>query len=326
MVQRPRRLRTNSLIRDLSRETRISQDALVLPIFVKEGTNVKKEIPSLNNHYHFSPDTVHEVIDYALNSGVNKFLIFGLPLNKDDAGSQAYATDGVVQQALHKIKGQFHDQVLLITDVCLCEYTSHGHCGILEGNNVDNDKSLVFIAKTALSHAQAGADLVAPSDMMDGRVAAIRTALDDHKFKHVPIMSYAVKYASSFYGPFREAAGSAPAFGDRKSYQMDYHNKKEAIKEALLDIEQGADILIVKPALAYLDIIQSVSQLANVPVAAYNVSGEYAMCKAAAHQGLVDGHAALCEMAVSMFRAGAQILISYGACELAKAIKKGDIG
>ncbi len=326
MVHRPRRLRQNGLIRDLSRETRISSDSLILPVFIKEGTNIKKEIRSLNGHFHYSPDRLEEAIEHGLTAGVKKFLLFGLPSEKDESGSGAYASEGVVQQGLQKIKQKYKDQVLLITDVCMCEYTSHGHCGILDGTSVDNDRTLNFLAKTALSHAQAGADIVAPSDMMDGRVTAIRNMLDDHKFKHIPIMSYAVKYASGFYGPFREAAESAPEFGDRKGYQMDYHNKKEAVKEALLDVEQGADLIIVKPALAYLDIIQSVSQQVNIPVAAYSVSGEYAMYKAAAQMGLIDAYSVLCEMSVAMFRAGAQILITYAACELAKAIKKGDIG
>lgn len=257
---------------------------------------------------------------------MDKFLLFGLPEHKDEVGCQAYADDGIVQQGLRAIKEQYGDQVMLITDICMCEYTSHGHCGILKDGKVDNDKTLEYLADIAVSHAKAGADMVAPSDMMDGRVLAIRTALDNHGFESLPILSYAVKYASSFYGPFRDAAGSAPSFGDRKGYQMDYHNLKEALKEAQQDTVEGADMLMVKPALAYLDVIRAVSEHTNLPLAAYSVSGEYAMTKAAAAQGLIDEYGVMCESAVAVFRAGADILITYYAKEIADAIRKGDIG
>ena len=256
----------------------------------------------------------------------NKFLLFGLPCHKDACGSEAYNDQGIVQQGLRAIRQAFGQQVYLVTDVCMCEYTSHGHCGILDGQTVDNDKTLEYLARIAVSHAQAGADMVAPSDMMDGRVLAIRQALDANGLQNTPILSYAVKYASSFYGPFRDAAGSAPSFGDRKTYQMDCHNWKEALKEAATDEQEGADLLMVKPALAYLDVIREVSRHTNLPLAAYSVSGEYAMIKAAAAQGLIDEYGVMCESAVSVFRAGADILITYYAKELAQAMRKGDIG
>ena len=265
-------------------------------------------------------------VEQALEAGVNKFLLFGLPCHKDACGSEAYNDQGIVQQGLRAIRQAFGQQVYLVTDVCMCEYTSHGHCGILDGQTVDNDKTLEYLARIAVSHAQAGADMVAPSDMMDGRVLAIRQALDANGLQNTPILSYAVKYASSFYGPFRDAAGSAPSFGDRKTYQMDCHNWKEALKEAATDEQEGADLLMVKPALAYLDVIREVSRHTNLPLAAYSVSGEYAMIKAAAAQGLIDEYGVMCESAVSVFRAGADILITYYAKELAQAMRKGDIG
>ena len=252
-------------------------------------------------------------------------MLFGIPAVKDAVGSQAYAEDGIVQRALREGKKQFPD-LYYITDVCMCEYTSHGHCGVLCGHDVENDQTLELLSKTALSHVQAGADMVAPSDMMDGRVLAIRNKLDENGFKETPIMSYAVKYASAFYGPFRDAAGSAPAFGDRKSYQMDPHNRKEGLKEALLDVEEGADIIMVKPALSYLDIISDVSREINLPVAAYSVSGEYAMAKAAAKLGYMEEDRVICEMAVSTYRAGAEIYLTYFAKELAKFMDEGRIG
>ena len=326
MINRPRRLRGDSVIRDMVRETRVSPKALVWPLFLKEGKNVKDPISSLTGQYQCSPDRVGEEIEKGLKKGVNKFLLFGLPREKDEVGSQAYHDHGSVQEGLRTIKERYGRDAYLITDICMCEYTSHGHCGILRDKQVDNDKTLAYLARIALSHARAGADMVAPSDMMDGRVAAIREALDSGGFENLPIMSYAVKYASSFYGPFREAADSAPSFGDRKSYQMDYHNKREAVKEALSDVREGADILMVKPALAYLDVISAVKEATNLPLAAYSVSGEYAMMKAAAKMGLIDEYSVMCESAVSAFRAGADILITYYACELAEAMRKGDIG
>ena len=326
MIERPRRLRANKQIRGLCRETRLSASSLILPLFAKDGSNIKSEIPSLDGQYHYSADRICEGVERSLEAGVDKFLLFGLPDHKDQHGSQAFAYDGIVQRALREIRSRFQDEVYLVTDVCMCEYTSHGHCGILNGQTVDNDKTLPYLERIAVSHALAGADMVAPSDMMDGRVDAMRCALDENGFENVPIMSYAAKYASSFYGPFRDAAGSAPSFGDRKSYQMDYHNVKEGLKEAMTDECEGADILMVKPALSYLDGVRLVAENTNLPVATYSVSGEYAMIKAAAKAGLIDEYGVMCESAVSMFRAGADILITYYANELAQAIKKGDIG
>lgn len=323
---RPRRLRLNDNTRRMARETRLSTDALILPLFIREGLNGRAPIGSLDGHFHYGPQHAAQAVEEALQHGVHSFLLFGLPLEKDERGSSAYAEQGVVQQALRNLRQSFGAEITLITDVCLCEYTSHGHCGLLRGQTVNNDATLPLLAQAALSHAQAGADMVAPSDMMDGRVAAIRAALDKAGYDDTLIMSYAVKYASNFYGPFREAAGSAPAFGDRKSYQMDWHNKKEALKEALLDTQEGADILIVKPALSYLDVLAAVAAQSHLPVAAYSVSGEYAMLRAAGQAGLLNEYGVMCESSVSIFRAGAGILITYYAKELAEAIRKGDIG
>ena len=326
MLNRSRRLRSSALLRGMVRETRMSPDALIYPLFLQEGSDICQPIPSLPGQFHYSPDRVAAGVEQALEAGVNKFLLFGLPCHKDACGSEAYNDQGIVQQGLRAIRQAFGQQVYLVTDVCMCEYTSHGHCGILDGQTVDNDKTLEYLARIAVSHAQAGADMVAPSDMMDGRVLAIRQALDANGLQNTPILSYAVKYASSFYGPFRDAAGSAPSFGDRKTYQMDCHNWKEALKEAATDEQEGADLLMVKPALAYLDVIREVSRHTNLPLAAYSVSGEYAMIKAAAAQGLIDEYGVMCESAVSVFRAGADILITYYAKELAQAMRKGAIG
>jgi porphobilinogen synthase len=326
MLIRPRRLRGTPALRSLVRETRLSSEALIQPLFIQEGHNIKNPITSLDGQFHYSPDRVAEAIESGLAAGVSKFLLFGIPSEKDGAGSQAYADEGVVQQGLRAIRQRYGREVCLITDVCLCEYTDHGHCGLLKGDTVDNDPTLALLARTAVSHAAAGADVIAPSDMMDGRVRAIREALDASRFESMPILSYAVKYASSYYGPFREAAGSAPSFGDRKSYQMDFHNSREALREVRLDEAEGADAVIVKPALAYLDIIKAVASETDLPVAAYNVSGEYAMVKAAGKLGLINEYAVMCETAVAAFRAGASIYISYFAPELAAAIRKGDIG
>ncbi len=322
---RPRRLRTSDCLRRMVRETRISPDSLIWPIFVREGTDIYEEIPSLPGQYHYSPDQLYRMIERARAHGVSRVILFGLPAHKDECGSGAWAADGIVQQGIRKIK-ELAPEMYVITDVCMCEYTSHGHCGILCGHDVDNDKTLEVLCKTALSHAQVGADMVAPSDMMDGRVARIREILDANGFQNVPVMSYAAKYASYFYGPFRDAAGSAPSFGDRRSYQMDWHNAREAMRECELDVQEGADILMVKPALSYLDLIHEARRRFDLPIAAYSVSGEYAMIKAAAKAGLIDEHGAMCESAVSIFRAGADILITYYACELADAIRKGEIG
>ncbi len=322
---RPRRLRSGDGLRKMVRETRVSPSSLVYPLFVREGSNIREEIPSLAGQFRYSPDRVDQAAEEALAHGVGALLLFGLPDKKDPLGSDAYADDGVVQQGIRRLKERY-PQLYLITDVCMCEYTSHGHCGILCETEVDNDATLPYLAAIAVSHARAGADMVAPSDMMDGRVSAIRHGLDAAGFQGVPIMSYAVKYASSFYGPFREAAGSAPSFGDRKGYQMDYHNVREARKEAQLDVAEGADILMVKPAMSYLDVMYQVKQETALPLAAYSVSGEYAMIKAAAAQGFIDEYGAMCESAVGVYRAGADILISYYAKEIADAMEKGDIG
>ena len=326
MKTRTRRLRSSETLRRMVRETRISCDALIYPIFVREGKSIEEELPSLQGQMRYSPDTLAKGIDAALNAGVRSFLLFGIPKTKDENGSGAYDENGIIQQSLRNIKKTFADDAYLITDICLCEYTSHGHCGLVNGGNIDNDATLPFLSQTALSHVRCGSDMVAPSAMMDGTVAAIRDALDADGFKDIPVMSYAAKYASAFYGPFREAAGSAPRFGDRKTYQMDYHNSKEALKRIELDIEEGADIIIVKPALPCLDIISQTSRRIRLPTAAYSVSGEYAMIKAAAASGFIDEYKIMCESAVAVFRAGADILITYFAKELAAAIRKGDIG
>lgn len=325
MAIRPRRLRSCDNLRRMVRETRVSPDSLIYPLFLIEGENIKEPIESLDGQYRYSPDRVCEEIESCLAASVKRVLLFGIPKHKDAVGSSAWDPNGVVQQGIRAIKAKY-PEMYVITDVCMCEYTDHGHCGILCGHNVDNDKTLEVLAKTALSHVQAGADMVAPSDMMDGRIAAIRDILDDNGFVNVPIMSYSAKYASAFYGPFRDAAGSAPAFGDRRGYQMDPHNRKEAMKECALDVEEGADILMVKPALSYLDIIRECSDAFDLPMAAYSVSGEYAMIKAAGKLGLIDEHRVMCESALSIYRAGADILITYFAKELAQAMREGELG
>lgn len=325
LLNRPRRLRTTPEIRSMVRETRMSPSSLIQPLFAIEGENIKHEIPSLPGQYHWSPDRICEAVQECVDAGVDKVILFGLPAEKDEIGSGAWAENGIVQQAVRVIKKNFPN-VTVITDVCMCEYTSHGHCGILCDHYVDNDKTLEVLAKTAFSHAQAGADMVAPSDMMDGRVGAIRKILDDNGYINVPIMAYSAKYASAFYGPFRDAAGSAPSFGDRRSYQMDPHNVREAIYECELDVREGADLLMVKPALSYLDVIVKARQRFDLPIAAYSVSGEYAMIKATAAAGLIDEYRIMCESALSIYRAGADILITYYAKELAEAMRKGDIG
>ncbi len=322
---RPRRLRTSDTLRRMVRETRMDKSSLIYPLFVQEGNNRKEEIPSMEGQYRYSVDQLPYALEELLAAGVDKVMLFGIPDKKDEMGSQAYDENGIVQKALREARKQF-PEMYLITDVCMCEYTSHGHCGVLHGKEVENDATLDLLAKTALSHVEAGAHMVAPSDMMDGRVHAIRAMLDSNNHKDIPIMSYAVKYASAFYGPFREAAGSAPSFGDRKSYQMDYHNKREGIKEALLDVKEGADIIMVKPAMSYLDVVSEVKKLIHLPVAAYSVSGEYAMVKAAARMGYIDEEKIICEMAAGTYRAGADIYITYFAKELAKFMSEGRIG
>lgn len=325
VLVRPRRTRSSEILRKMVRETRMDKASLMYPIFVQEGNHIEEEINSMKGQYRYSVDRLNYELERVSNAGVSSVMLFGIPKNKDAVGSEAYAVDGIIQKALTQAKKEFPN-LYYATDVCLCEYTSHGHCGILKNDYVDNDETLELLAKTALSHVQAGADMVAPSDMMDGRVRRIREELEKNGHVNTPIMSYAVKYASSFYGPFREAAGSAPSFGDRKSYQMDYHNKKEAMKEALLDVEEGADIIMIKPALSYLDIIQEVSKSVNLPIAAYSVSGEYAMVKAAASMGYIDEASIICEMAASTYRAGTDIYITYFAKELAKYMDEGRIG
>ncbi len=322
---RPRRLRGSERLRRMVRETRMDKSSLIYPVFVKDGQGIREEIPSMEGQYRYSVDQLPYALEELLKAGVDKVMFFGIPDKKDEMGSQAYAEDGIVQRALEEAKRQF-PEMYRITDVCMCEYTSHGHCGMLCGHEVDNDKTLELLARTALSHAEAGADMVAPSDMMDGRVLAIREKLDERGYSGIPIMSYAVKYASAFYGPFRDAAGSAPSFGDRKSYQMDPHNSREGVKEALLDVEEGADIIMVKPALAYQDMITRVHEVTELPVAAYSVSGEYAMVKAAARMGWIDEERIICEMAVGTYRAGAQIYLTYFAKELARFMDEGRIG
>ena len=325
LIQRPRRLRGSENLRKMVRETRMDKSSLIYPLFVKEGTGIEEEIPSMEGQYRYSVDRLPFELERLQKAGVNNVMLFGIPDHKDEVGSGAYDPNGIVQKALREAKKQFPD-MYYITDVCMCEYTSHGHCGVLCGHDVNNDATLELLAKTAVSHVEAGADMVAPSDMMDGRVRAIREALDANGHYEAPIMSYAVKYASAFYGPFRDAAGSAPSFGDRKSYQMDFHNRREGMKEALTDVEEGADIIMVKPAMSYLDMVSEVSKAVNVPVATYSVSGEYAMVKAAAKMGWIEEERIMCEMAVSAYRAGAQIYLTYYAKELATCMDEGRIG
>ena len=322
---RTRRLRANANIRNMVRETRISKDSLIYPMFFEEGENIFEEIESMPGQYRMSIDRCDGVIKELLDVGVKSVMLFGIPKNKDEVGSEAYHDHGIVQEAIRYIKKNYPD-IYVIGDVCMCEYTSHGHCGILKGYDVDNDTTIKYIAKIALSQVEAGADMVAPSDMMDGRVSEIRELLDANGYKNIPIMSYSAKYASAFYGPFRAAADSAPAFGDRKTYQMDVHNIREALKEVYDDVEEGADIVMVKPAMSFLDVVAKVKEITDIPVAAYSVSGEYAMVKSAAKNGFIDEEKIMCEMAVSAFRAGADIYITYYAKELAKCIDKGLIG
>ena len=318
---RMRRLRSSNAMRRLVRTTTLSVDDLVYPLFVRDGSGIKEPIKSMDDCFHFSPDTIAAEAVEVASLGIPAVLLFGLPDKKDDIGSQAWAEDGVVQKAIREIK-KAAPELLVVTDVCLCEFTSHGHCGVIKDNKVDNDPTCELLAKMALSHAQAGADIVAPSDMMDGRISSIREALEENNFKDVTIMSYAAKYASAFYGPFRDAAESAPAFGDRRAYQMDpASGTEQAMAEIALDIEEGADIVMVKPALAYLDIIAAAKQRFDCPLAAYNVSGEYMMVKNSAAAGLLDGKATMLELLTSIKRAGADILITYFAKDAAKEIK-----
>ena len=319
MIIRPRRLRKNQVIRNMVAETVVNPDSLVYPMFVVEGEGIKEPIPSMPGQFRFSIDELLRELEICVLAGIKSIMLFGIPHHKDETATCAYDDEGVVQRAVRSLKAHFA-KLNVITDVCLCEYMSHGHCGIVKDGEVDNDATLELLAKTALSHAQAGADMVAPSDMMDGRVAAIRECLDAHGFQNVPIMAYSAKFASAYYGPFRDAADSAPQFGDRKSYQMDVRNGREAMREVALDIEEGADIVMVKPGLAFLDVLRTAAEMSDVPVAVYNVSGEYSMVKAAAQMGWIDENAVIRENLLAFKRAGADIIITYHAKE---ALEKG---
>lgn len=314
MLNRPRRLRQNEVIRNMVAETAVNPDALVYPMFVVEGSGIREEIPSMPGQFRFSIDEIIKEVGTFEAIGLKSVLLFGIPDSKDEMATSAYDDDGIVQRAVRAIKAKA-TSLYVITDVCLCEYMSHGHCGIIKNGDVDNDSTLELLAKTAVSHARAGADMVAPSDMMDGRVAAIRKALDENGFQNTPIMAYSAKFASAYYGPFRDAADSAPHFGNRKTYQMDVRNAREAQHEVDLDIEEGADIVMVKPGLAFLDILRQTSETSPVPVAVYNVSGEYSMVKAAAKMGWIDEDAIIRENLLAFRRAGADIIITYHAKE-----------
>lgn len=321
MLKRGRRLRTSSSIRDMVRETILHSKDFIYPVFVVEGENIKNEITSMPGNYHYSVDRLNEVVKSVEEANISGILLFGIPEHKDACGSESYNDNGIVQQAVRKIK-ELNNDLLVITDVCMCEYTSHGHCGIIHGNDVDNDETLGYLNKIAVSHAKAGADMVAPSDMMDGRIGSMRKALDENGFTNVSIMSYSAKYCSAFYGPFREAADSAPQFGDRKTYQMDPANRMEALRETKMDIEEGCDIIMVKPALSYLDVIRECRDNFDMPLAAYNVSGEYSMVKAAAKAGMIDEERVMMEILTSIKRAGADIIITYHALEAAKILNR----
>jgi len=317
---RPRRLRQSEGLRRMIRETRLSVDDLILPLFVIEGQGIQNPIPSMPGHYQLSIDNFLKTARGAFELGIPAIVVFGIPAKKDALGTSAYAANGIVQKAVKAVKEKL-PELVVITDVCLCQYTDHGHCGVVEGDRIDNDASLDLLARTALSHAKAGADMVAPSDMMDGRVAEIREVLDDNNFSQVAIMSYAAKYCSAYYGPFRSAADSAPKFGDCRTYQMDPANALEAIREVTMDVEEGADIIMVKPALAYLDIICRVREEIDLPVAAYNVSGEFSMIKAAEKMGWIDGTRVMMETLTAIKRAGADLILTYFAVEAAKELQ-----
>ncbi|HOM71857.1 MAG TPA: porphobilinogen synthase [Armatimonadota bacterium] len=321
-ITRGRRLRRTENIRRMVRETSIDSEDLIYPLFVTHGLDVKMEIPSMPGVYHFSVDTLCKEAEEIWQLGIHAVLLFGIPAEKDEEGSEAYSPDGIVQRAVRTLK-ECNPGLVVITDVCMCEYTSHGHCGIVVDGQVSNDETLEYLARIALSHAEAGADIVAPSDMMDGRVMIIRDTLDENGFTDTAIMSYSAKYASAFYGPFRDAANSAPQFGDRKSYQMDPANRREAITEMVMDLDEGADIIMVKPALSYLDVIADARIEFNAPIAAYNVSGEYSMVKAAAHNGWIDEERAVIEILTSIKRAGADLILTYHAKDAAKWLKRG---
>ncbi len=318
---RPRRMRQKDAFRRMIKETILTSDDLILPLFTIKGKNVKNSITSMPGHFQLSLDNLIKTVKEAHELGLPAVMLFGIPDKKDSLATKAYAKNGIVQNTIKALKDAVPD-IMLITDVCLCQYTDHGHCGVVDGNHIDNDASIELIAKTALSHAEAGADMVAPSDMMDGRIAEIRQALDANNFSDVPIMSYAVKYCSSFYGPFRKAADSAPQFGDRRTYQMDPANGLEAIREATMDVEEGADIIMIKPALPYLDIISRIREEIDLPMAAYNVSGEFAMVKAAHEKGWIDGKKVMMETLTAIKRAGADMILTYFALEAANEMKK----
>src|SRR3954471_7762706 len=320
-VTRLRRLRKTSALRDMFRETSLSPADFIYPLFIVEGENLKKEISSMPGQFQLSIDHALHECEELTNLDVNSVILFGIPNEKDEVGSGAYADDGIIQKAIRAIKQQF-PEMIVITDVCLCEYTSHGHCGVVEDGYVHNDKTLELLTKEAVSHAQSGADIIAPSDMMDGRIDAIRKALDANSFSDTPIMAYSAKYSSGFYGPFREAAESTPQFGDRKTYQMDFGNSDEALRELALDIQEGADIIMVKPALSYLDVIRRAKDNFNLPICAYNVSGEYSMVKAAAENGWLDGEKVMMEILTSIKRAGADVIITYFAKEAAAILTR----
>ncbi len=313
---RMRRLRENSVLRDMVRETNVTLNDLIMPLFIVENIDQKEEIPSMPGQWRYPLDALVIECKRLHKLGVKAIILFGIPNAKDAQASSAYATDGIVQRAVAEIK-QALPNMLVITDVCLCEYTSHGHCGLVDGNRILNDSTIDLLSKTAVSHAQAGADIIAPSDMMDGRIVVIRKSLDEFGFEHIPIMSYAAKYASAYYGPFRDAADSTPQFGDRRSYQMEPGNSREAIREVELDIEEGADIVMIKPALAYLDIIHRVREMSDLPIAAYNVSGEYSMVKAASRLGWLDEKRVILENLLAIKRAGADLILTYHAAEVA---------
>jgi len=317
---RARRLRKTETLRKMVREVKLNPEDFILPFFVRPGNRVKKPIGSMPGHFQLSDDILVQELEEPVSRGIPAILLFGIPTRKDPVGSEAYAKNGVVQQAIAKVKAAYPDLVV-ISDVCLCEYTDHGHCGVIKDGDVDNDMTLELLARMALSHARAGGDMVAPSDMMDGRVGAIRETLDEAGFDSIPIMSYAAKYASAFYGPFREAAESPPKFGDRRSYQMDPANSDEAIREVAMDVDEGADLIMVKPALPYLDVIWRVRNAFDLPLAAYNVSGEFAMIKAAAQNGWIDGDSCMMEALTSIKRAGADLIISYHALEAVRILQ-----
>ena len=321
-IHRPRRLRKNELLRGMVRETAISPDALVYPVFIKEMDEREIPVDSMPGISQFSPDGALDEVEAALNAGVKAILVFGIPQKKDEAGSGAYDKNGIVQRAVRGVKSRFGDDILVITDVCMCEYTSHGHCGVIKDGYVDNDESVKLLARSALSHVLAGADMVAPSDMMDGRIHAVRKILDLHGDYNIPIMAYSAKYASCLYGPFRDAAESAPQFGDRRSYQTDPPDAREAMREIELDIEEGADIIMVKPALFYLDIVRDAKERFDVPIAGYSVSGEYAMIQLAVQKGWLDYKRAVLESTTSIRRAGADIIITYFAKDLCRWAKE----